>query len=235
VKVLVLRPEDSDQEFARVLSAMGAEAVIVPAIRLVERRRWRVPTKRFDWLVFTSTKGVSVFAERVDRESRRLSDRVWRSKVAAIGPKTGEALSRLGIEVAWIPAEYTTEALALGLPAPGRVLLVRGSYADNELEKVLVRRGFRVERLDVYSTEHIGSNEIRKALADGVDVIAFTSASIVDSFAASGAPLTSEIVCSIGPATSRACARLGLPVHVEATEQTGAGLARAITKEMVRV
>lgn len=227
MRVLVLRPKSEEDDLVHSISAMGLEPVRVPAIRLTEIPGWQLPKRNFDWLVFTSVKGVSIFAARA--ELNRFGH------VAAVGPKTADALRHRGVRPSFVPSEYTTEAVGRDLPGPASVMLIRGSYGDDDLETVLKRRAFEVERVNVYTTEHVGARDIRNAVAAGVDAIAFTSPSIVYSFVASGAGVSNELILSIGPATTRACVRSGLQVDVEASEHTGAGLARAIEREVVRV
>lgn len=221
MRLLVMRPAGKrEDDLVGVLSHAGTHCVVVPAIRLVEISEWSVPRGDFDWVVFTSEAAAHFFVKRARTNSLQ--------KVAAVGARTAVAISRLGLAVSWMPSVYTTEAIGRELSGPSRVLLVRASYADTDLERSLERRGFGVERIDVYATEFIGADEIVQSLNEGVDAVAFTSPSIVDSFAASRARLRDEQVCSIGPATSKACSRWGLRVDVEAVEHTGAGLARAI-------
>lgn len=238
MRVLVLRPEGRAGELARELAARGLEPVVVPAIRLVRPTDWAPLDRaidelsRFDWLVFTSTSGVEAFFDRA-RERGVVLDRLPR-RIAAVGPMTKEALVERGVSVEWVPSPFTTEALARELPGPpSKVCLIRAENAGPDLEESLRARGFEAERVDAYRSEAANVDEIAATVRNGVDAIAFTSASIVEAFVgAVGVEVGGALVCSIGPATSDACGRLGLTVDLEATPYTGVGLARAMSDYM---
>ncbi|HLH27611.1 MAG TPA: uroporphyrinogen-III synthase, partial [Acidimicrobiales bacterium] len=133
-------------------------------------------------------------------------------------------------------------ALARELPGPPTsVRLLRADVAGGELERILAERGFAVERVDVYRTEPADGLAIAAALEAGVDAVALTSASIARAYAAAapgGRPGRPEhrgpghrgppAVFSIGPATSAACAELGITVAAEASPHTVLGLVVAM-------
>ena len=108
------------------------------------------------------------------------------------------------------------------------------------LPEALRAQGARVDVLAVYDTVAADHLAVPAARLERADFITFSSASTVEEFAAlmaaEGAararPLAERLsgvrLCSIGPVTSAAIRELGLPVHVEASEHTAAGLAAAI-------
>jgi porphobilinogen synthase len=235
LKILVLRPEGQADELTRLLSDAGADPIAVPAIRILPPDSWaavdhvldRLHT--FDWMVFTSVNGASTVLERLT--ARGLSINPRQTRVAAIGPATRNALEAGGVRVDWIPSRFNTRALAEELADGSNVCLIRADAANSELEETLAGRGFRVERVNAYRTEPAEQIRIRTALEQGVDVIAFTSASIVDVFVNSVGPDTrGAVVCCIGPATAEACQRAGIKVDVEGTEHTIPGLIDAMSR-----
>jgi uroporphyrinogen-III synthase len=223
-KVLVLRPRERADELADALRAAGAEPVVVPAVEILPAPEPAVVEDAlrrrgdFDWMLFTSPSGVP----------RTLSP-PNPTRVAAVGSVTARALEEAGVEVAFVPSAFTTEALGEELPgAPGRVLTFRAAIAGGALEEILRRRGFDVERVDSYTTRPTSPEEIAAAVKSGVDAVAITSASIARAFAeAVGAPHDAAIV-SIGPSSTRACRELGLPVHAEADPHTAEGILAAL-------
>ena len=231
-RILVLRPQDQAADLVDTLAATGATPVAIPAIRILppadERAIGAALGGAWDWVVFTSVNGVAAAPPAALAQIR--------SKVAAIGPATAEALRLRGVEVAFVPSAYTTLALAHELPGPpGRVLLLRAEIAGGDLEQVLGERGFRVERVDAYRTEATDPGPLTAALDEGVDGVALTSASIAEAFAAAaGSPPDTHgaAVFSIGPATSAACRRLGLSVAAEASPHTIPGLVGAIAAHL---
>jgi uroporphyrinogen-III synthase len=241
-RILVLRPQDQAEELAAALRAAGAEPVAVPAIRILPASDW-APVEAalgrpHGWTVFTSVNGVRAVAGRL---GGALLAQAAAGRLAAVGPATAAALREHGLEVAFVPARYTTVALGEELPGPpGPVCLVRAGAAGADLETILSRRGFTVERVDAYRTEPAGTAAITAALAEGVDAVALTSASIATAFAAAhraagatgasgpGAGRRRGALVSIGPATTAACRAEGLPVAAEASPHTIPGLVAAL-------
>jgi uroporphyrinogen-III synthase len=227
-RVLVLRPEGQAEDLARALAAEGAVPVVVPAIRILplpDTEALDAALRRdHDWVVFTSVNGVAAIKEAVA------------GRVAAVGPATAEALVSAGVAVDFVPSAYTTFALASELPGPpSRVCVVRAEAAGPDLETILSRRGYEVERVNAYRTEPSGRGLIVEALDNGIDAVALTSASITEAFAdAAGDPPDTRgaAVFSIGPATTAACVRAGLTVAAEAVTHTIPGLVAAIAATM---
>jgi uroporphyrinogen-III synthase len=240
--ILVLRPAGQGADLAGALEALGATAVVVPAVAILPPDDWssvddalaRLGT--FDWVVFTSANGARLAGERLASGTAPFVPPSCR--VAAIGPATADTLEDLGIRVDWMPSRYTTESLAGELPdPPGRVCLLRADIAGPELDDGLRTRGFELERVDAYRTEAADPAAIRDALRRGIDAVALTSASIARSLvaAAGGVPLPgAPLVCCIGPATAKQCRAMGLPVDCEAAEYTVGGLVAAIEARLGR-
>lgn len=236
--MLVLRPEGQAEDLAAGLAELGAEPVVVPAIRILPPASWDQiddalsRMEHFDWIAFTSVNGVQYFMKRLLEKGYSSND--LPGKVAAIGPATKRALQEQGAQVEWFPASYTTASMAEEFPMsyePGgrAVCLVRADIATSDLEDLLKARGFNVERVDAYRTER-GSAEALRAAAQNVDAVALTSASIVGSFAeAAGQSLPQKVaIFSIGPATTKACEEYGMAVSSEARQHTIKGVLHAM-------
>lgn len=240
-RVLITRPEGQAEGFAQKLKALGAEPVVLPAIELLPPEDW-TPVDRalsalaegsYDWVVFTSANGVRFALARL-REVGLEMGIFGRTKLAAIGPATAQALRREGLEVAFMPQQFIAEAIAEGLDAQGqRVLLLRADIARGELHELLRAQGAHVEEVAVYRTRPARlALELLREVLQRVDVVTFTSSSTVhalmDALRDSRELLNGTIVACIGPITARAARRRGLPVHIEAEEHTIDGLIRAL-------
>jgi uroporphyrinogen-III synthase len=240
VRVLVLRPEHQAGELAGRLEAEGATAVVVPAIRIVPPASWtkadeaitRAPN--FDWAIFTSVNGVESIMERMEETGSDVQ--TLPERVGAIGPGTRRALEAHGVPVEWMPTSYTSVKVAEELPdPPASVLLFRADIATKELDQALQARGFEVTRVDAYGTEVCNTDLVQEAL-DDVNAVALTSASIARSFVEACGdhkPGPETVICSIGPATSAECRRLGLEVTAEAADHTIPGLVEALKRYFV--
>ncbi|MEO7803923.1 MAG: uroporphyrinogen-III synthase [Actinomycetota bacterium] len=230
-RVLSLRPKHQASQLEDKLRERGYEVVSVAAIEIVPPTDWAPmdailsQVHQFDWVVFTSRNGVDAIVPRIADVSQLRN-------VAAIGPATRQALAEAGVETTFMPSVYTTKQMAVEFPPDsGRVLMIRAQGASEVLDLALLSHGHEVVRLDAYTSRPINQRAIRKAMNEGIDAVALTSASIVASFA-SAAESTghrAEIFC-IGPETFRACKQAGIEVTATAELHTAQGLAEAMEK-----
>jgi uroporphyrinogen III methyltransferase/synthase len=152
---------------------------------------------------------------------------------AAVGPATAAALRERGLTIAFMPADYTAEALAAGLPLiPGqRVLLPLAEIASDDLAHTLRERGAVVDEVTAYTTRLAAPDPAALAeLLHGVDAITFTSASTVRGFTNWQVPIGDAVVACLGPQTAQAAQAAGLPVHLIAPTHTAAALAGALAQ-----
>jgi uroporphyrinogen III methyltransferase/synthase len=136
------------------------------------------------------------------------------------------------------PSEYVAEAVVkafqdeVGSVENQRILVARAEEAREVIPQELTRLGAIVDVAAVYrtvpETEDV-TGGIARFRAEGADLITFTSSSTAENFMALNLPLPEGLkTASIGPITSEAMRRLGLPVSVEAEQYDIPGLVRAI-------
>ncbi|MBB4634483.1 uroporphyrinogen-III C-methyltransferase [Longimicrobium terrae] len=241
-RIVVTRARAQASGFAAELTALGAEVVQFPTIRVVPPadpaplRDAVGEIESFGWIVFTSANAVERFWDALaasGRDARALSG----VRICAVGPGTAAALNARGIRADVVPSESLGTAAAEALLAEGpvdgvRILLPRAEAAGAELPARLRDAGAEVVDVAVYATapDATGADEVRALLAGGqVDAVAFTAGSTVRNFVqAAGAELGGARVASIGPVTSAAARELGLTVDIEAGEHTIDGLVAAL-------
>jgi uroporphyrinogen III methyltransferase/synthase len=241
-RVLVTRPAHQADDFALSLWEAGAEPIVAPAIAIgppddpAAARGAVARVREFDWVVFTSRNGVDAFFDvlgELGRDARAFGD----ARIAAIGPKTGEALARRGIRVDLIPVEFVNEAVAaelLARSAPGdRVLVYRAQEARDVLPETLREQGRVVDVVAAYRTRFVEDPEMG-AKAERADIVTFTSPSTVAGFVHNvddaATLLAGKTVAAIGPITANAAREAGIRVDVVAEEFTVDGLVRALTE-----
>ena len=244
-KIGITRPADQAEPQIRQAFELGAQPVLMPAIRIVPVDDWsKVDATlqrfaEFDWLIFTSVNGVEAFLGRLWQQGgdTRLLAGV---KFAAIGTSTAEALARYHLRAALIPDEFRAESLAEAL-APlvkgQRVLWARASRGREVLTQELRNAGATIEELIVYQNldaESLSDNALT-ALSEGqLDWIGLSSPSIARRIAellpASAKQQLGKTLrmASISPVTTAAATDAGLPVHAEATTYTWDGIFKAI-------
>ncbi|MBN2116116.1 MAG: uroporphyrinogen-III synthase [Anaerolineales bacterium] len=240
-RILITRPRAQADDFAGKLRAAGFEPIFFPVIEIrpiennVALERALAKLERYDWIVFTSVNAVEVVSDIVARSGATKQS----PKVAAIGPKTAEALRRRGITLDFVPDEYVAEAILPGLgDVRGKwVLLPRAEIARKALPEAIKEAGGIPHEVAVYQTLPAQPEpEGLAALQSGVDIVTLTSPSTVQNFMAiarqSGLdPLRlpgNPLFACIGPITEQAAREDGLVDLVVAREYTTEGLIEVI-------
>ncbi len=104
-------------------------------------------------------------------------------RIAAIGDATGEVLEQAGIHIGFQPSKATFRYLAAELPDPsqygGEVLYPASAKASDNNVRLLEERGFKVCRINTYSTETALWSDAERAMYDLVDVATFASPTTV--------------------------------------------------------
>jgi uroporphyrinogen III methyltransferase / synthase len=245
-RILITRPRAQAGDFAEKLRSAGFEPIFFPVIEIcpvehnVALERALAKWECYDWIVFTSANAVDVvFHNRALSFLKR--DVGAGVKVAAIGPKTAEALQARGIIPDFVPEEYVAESILPGLgDLHGRwVLLPRAEIARKALPEAIFEAGGIPHEITVYKTLPVQPDpDGLAALNAGVDWITFTSPSTVrnfveilrqqnlDPFQLPGRP---AIAC-IGPITEQAARQEGFEVALVAEQYTTDGLVNEIGK-----
>ena len=249
-RVLVTRPREQSAELVDRLTAMGADAIEAPMIRIVPPDdpgpllRAASEPDIFDWIVFASANAVEGFMTALldgERDLRALKG----PRLCTVGTGTAERLARYGIKVDLVPEEFRAEAVVGALAREGpldgaRVLLPRSDVGRDVIADQLREAGALVTDVVAYRTivddsPREDEPDIYGMLLEGrIDVVTFASASAVRNFVkvygAEQAPdlLRTTVVAAIGPVTADAAAQLGIAVTIQPGTYTVAGLADAI-------
>jgi len=247
MKVLVTRPRAQADDFAEKLRVAGFVPVYFPVIEIqpvenntaLERAFEKLSC--YEWVVFTSVNAVDVVLGKFSPSPFGREGRGVGVRVAAIGPKTAEALRKHNIEPDFVPEEYIAEAIMSGLgDVKGKwILLPRAEMAREELPRAISAANGIAHEIIVYKTlpAAVDKNGL-EALKAGVDVVTFTSASTVENFVAlirhyKLDPLNlpnNPLIACIGPVTGQAARDVGFQKIITAKEYTTDGLLEAITK-----
>jgi uroporphyrinogen III methyltransferase/synthase len=208
----------------------------------------------YDWVVFCSVNAVDMVFDslRIATETQSLGENIFsaslrdpvaKPRVAAIGPKTSEALQTRGVTPDFVPEEYVAESILPGLgDLLGKwVLLPRAEIARKALPEAICEAGGIPHEIAVYRTLPVQpSPEGLAALKSGVDIVTLTSPSIVQNFIAiiqhGLDPLSlpgNPLFACIGPITEQAAREEGLVNLVTAREYTTEGLIEGISNTEV--
>ncbi|MBV8386336.1 MAG: uroporphyrinogen-III C-methyltransferase [Acidimicrobiia bacterium] len=237
-RVVVTRAREQASELVDLLQRLGAEAIELPAITIGEpddggAGLWESASSLrrgdFEWIVFTSANSVDRFCALL-RDARDFAT----TKVAAIGPGTGAALARFGIEADLVPERFVAESLVEAFPSgEGRLLLPRAAVARDVLVDGLGAKGWAVTVVEAYRTRPAEPSPSTLAEARKADAITFTSSSTVTNFLqVAGADAVPPVVVCIGPITAATARDAGLTVDVVAEEHTIDGVVDALASAL---
>ena len=188
-KIVVTRPEERSGTLIGKLRALGAEVIDYPCIRTVPRD----PAveldiaieklSRYRCLVFTSPAGPQIFFDRLlsaGKDARALAGLA----LAAIGPKTAQALEKHGVRADIVPETYDSQHLARALETvSGPVLLCRASKGSTAVPDLLTRKGIPFDDVPCYDTVYANPDpEKLDGLLEERLLVTFTSASTVRGF-----------------------------------------------------
>ncbi len=249
-RVLVTRPAHQAAGMARKLEHLGAVVSRMPVVEIrdvsdftpVDRALERLRDREWDWLVFTSANGVHALLRRLDAVGRDLRD-LGSVKIAAIGPKTADALREYRLRADVVPAStFSSEGLAEALTPHvqgKRVLLARANRGRAELQVELANIA-TVEQVAVYEQVDLTAPPpaVLDALRRGeIRYVTLPSPNIARGVLAGfdetirGRVERGEIrLVAISPITGAAVRALGLPVAAEATSFTEDGLIEAVVE-----
>ena len=248
-RVLVTRPREQAADLVDRLAALGADTVEAPVIRIAppEDRgpllQAATTPDAYDWIVFTSVNAIDAFMKALyegGRDIRALNG----PRLCTVGPGTAEKLAEYRIRVDLIPNEYRAEGVVKAMAEKSaldgmRVLLPRADIGREVIAEELRRAGAAVTDVVAYRTvaeEALPDDpDVYALLLEGrIDVVTFTSASAVRSFARicgtdqSVDLLKNTVVAVIGPSTAEAARQFGIAVTVQPSTYTIPALVDAI-------
>ncbi|MCE9567077.1 MAG: uroporphyrinogen-III C-methyltransferase [Planctomycetes bacterium] len=250
-RVLVTRPSHQAMGMVKKLELLGAVVSRLSAVEirepadfsLVDRAIDQLSRHEWDWLVFTSANGVHALLRRLETLGRDL--RVLGSvKLAAIGPKTADALREYRLRADLVPAStFSSEGLATALSphvAGQRVLLARANRGRALLHDELAKVAAQIEQVAVYDQVDAVATDatVLDALRRGeIRYVTLPSSNIARGVLGafdetiSGRVTRGEIrLVAISPETGNAVRELGYPVAAEADVFTEDGLIDAVVR-----
>ncbi len=221
-KVLTFRPRGAPD-------LAPFEVINVPLLQLVPRldaNELEESLKESEAVVFTSVTGVEVVRERFPQVFVKLKDKT----VIAIGPKTAEKLSQLGLAPK-VPGEYTSRGLLEELERYSSVVAIRSSKASPLLKE---RLGDKLKEVIAYDTVRLKRRDVAELLKEA-DAVVVSSAEIaralIESLKEGGVDpkeaLSRVKVVVIGPFAAEPLRELGVKYYL-AEEATFEGVRKKL-------
>lgn len=249
-RVLVTRAAKQAGKLSEGLRALGGVPVEVPVLEIRPPDSFEpldaalCQLGRYDWLILTSTNAVRVLAERAGLLGIALSG-FPAIKVAAVGGATAAEAAQAGLSISMVPESYVAESLvsALRLEISGkRVLLARAAIARDVIPNALKEAGATVDVVDAYQNvlPEAAPEQLRQAMAQGIDAATFTSSSSATHLAEAAGrasvafPIPGIPAISIGPVTTQTLVDLGWKPAAEADPSDIPGLIAAVVRVLGR-
>jgi len=240
-RIVVTRTREQAGVLSRQLAMAGAEVTELPTIRHLPApdpeafARMVVDAHLYDWLIFTSPRGVEAYFDRfyqIYRDARELGS----ARIAVIGNGTAAKVREYRFKVDIIPEEAVAERFVEAIMAAGsvenlRMLVVRPEQARDVVSLKLSEAGAIVDEAVAYRTVPAeDDSDLLPALRkQKPDLITFTSSSTVENFLRliGRWPLGWE-AASIGPITSGTLRQNGIEPAIEAFKHNIPGFVEAI-------
>jgi uroporphyrinogen III methyltransferase/synthase len=229
-RVLVTRSRRQARELVDLLEAAGAEAVEAPVLDIAPLEQFDTldaamdAVTSFDWVVFTTVNAVEGFFRRLLRRGRDVRALAG-PRMCAVGVGVTERLARFGIRVDLAAegqgVDTVIEALGGWDAMPTLKVLVPGSTGGRDpLGEAMAGAGAAVTHAPAFRTRAVDDNPeldvYGQLLQHRIDVVTFTSAAAVRSFAALyGEEQVADLlghttVATVGTAATDAVRQLGV-------------------------
>jgi uroporphyrinogen-III synthase len=245
-RILVTRAVHQMGKLSEKLREAGVTPVEVPVLEIQPPESFaELDTalgrfSSYDWLILTSANTVRALADRAKKLGLSLAQHES-VKIAAIGDGTANAAAEAGLKVTLRPVSNVAESLVsalVGQVAGTRVLFARATLARDIIPDPLRAAGAQVDVAYAYRNgiPAEAPEQLRRALAEGLDAATFTSSSSVfhlkEAAIAAGLawPFPCVVAISVGPITSKTLREEGWEPAAEAQVSDISGLVRAVAE-----
>ena len=237
LRIVLTRSAEDCESWAAGLQARGLNSVSLPCIETAVlesatlRTSLNAALAEADWLVVTSQRGVTSLASLLDHSLPT------QLRIAAVGRSTADRATALFGRTDLVPQTATAAGLADELAAqlksgPTKIVLALAENAGDVLTDTLKRAGAQCHRFDVYRTIAAAARSERQTLSElGGNTVFLASPSAVLGFVNQVAIDDTARLVSIGPSTTAAIERAGLPVFAQAATPNLTGMLDAIKEQ----
>tara|TARA_Y100000589_G_scaffold250659_1_gene238774 strand:- start:49 stop:855 length:807 start_codon:yes stop_codon:yes gene_type:complete len=247
--IVITRSKDQISEAKKIFQNAGAFIFDLPAL-IIDYPDDVTPLdkvldqiNKFDWIIFLSSNGIKYLNKRLLDKGLSLVQCSNEFKIAVVGKKTAQYLSKTGIVADYIPPDFMAESLVKHFPFPLKdlnILIPRvQSGGNNLIIENFLSRGALVKEVAAYESrcpEEIPLETINALQSKMIDAILFSSGKTVKNtaflmqkhFGREWESILSEVkLFSIGPQTTLECHENFGRVDKEADIYTFEGLLKA--------
>lgn len=240
--IISTRALETGDNLPELIASRGGKLLSLPMIEVRPASLSREDQEKihrldnYDWLFFTSRKGVvHFFGQLIALTGGTVLPASL--KIAVVGAKTAAELEYYGYSPSFTgnshgAAELASEFMAAHLPGRLKILAALGNLADSTLVASLGGSNI-MDRINVYETirpKHVDQDMMQQISEGRYDLVLFTSPSTFNHFRSVAGPglLSNLKIASIGTTTTRALHEAGLEPLLTAKMSSAEGLADAI-------
>ena len=254
LRILVTRQDTPESSLSILLESQGANVVAAAMTKIIPPESWQSFDKtvksslKFDWVVFTSSNGVSFCVSRLKDLQIDPQSFFSKIKIACVGQSTSSALFRHGISAELIPERFQSEGLIESFSQYDlkhkRCWLIQADSPRKTLGLALKKQGAKIISTPVYRTVPSGKDisylleELDQAK---MDWIIFASPSAVQNFHLvlpdgfwESLALKPKIAC-IGETTESSVKSLGWNVKLRPAIQDFEHLVKALCEQQEKL
>ena len=206
MRVAVTRLQEKEDNTVELFGKYGLEAIVVPTIRSrpphdpasLDALLQMVRKQKVDFLIFTSSLGVSKFFEKCDSIPSN-------TIIISVGPKTAQKVNEFGYSSEVLDS-FSSDKFAEYLKdrAHEKIIgIARAGVPNPELVQALESLGATVVEGVCYELES-APNELKEMIAaSGVDAVVFTSTKSFLSAKLQKMDVSGVLMVAIGPKTAK--------------------------------
>lgn len=243
--VVICRALDQSSELSEKLTRLGAQVISFPTIKILPPAEWKEideainSIKYFDFIIFTSANAVKIFYSRISEAKTKFN--LGSVKVICVGNKTKTVCEQFGINVKFIPDDFSSDGIInkfKNILTGRKVLYPRSSIGRKEIITQLELLGTEITAVDIYRTiapTDLEFEEVRSLLIKtAVDIFIFTSPSTFENFLIllnikhPENYFSEKIVAAIGPTTEKAIEKKKVNVAIIPQVHSMDGLVTAV-------
>ncbi len=257
-RIIVTRARHQAEGLAQMLQSYGADIILCPTIEIRPPDNWHAvdeaisKLRYYQWLVFTSSNGVTHFLRRFDETGHGRAE-LAALKICSVGKKTTDKLQEERLQVDLMPQKFTAENLAsafirkfgVGQRIRGtRMLLPAAKTTRDVIRPSLEKLGVTVDVVETYQNvlPDVSTEEVISLIGQQpADYVIFTSPSTVNNLAVllDSDQLTAHLpntrVACIGPVTAKAAEQCGLTVHLLPQQHTAPAIVELLIQDSDRL
>lgn len=240
--ILVTRPGKGGEELAAVLEDVGARAIVMPMIEIIDPDSWQAlddAIKNIDsyqWLLFASSNAVISFCKRWKKAA---------PKIAAIGEATANTARQRGLKVDYVPDTYVAENFVEKFPgypdlSGQRILWPRTNIGRDLITEKMQAAGAIVHQVSAYKTvlpqnARNFSAQLNQMIVDKqLDAITLaskeTAKNLGQMISSNLSHLKDILIVTIGPQTAEGALNYLGKESLQANPHTNEGMLKALTE-----